>query len=123
LENVFVQAAEKGISCYQVHGLSLGNAVVNASSGSSVECKNVLDLELVRVRAPKLGPNVPVIVIEGVREAVVEFCSAPESSPALVQLRGDGNRGITVALNRVSKQTQEVACADGASEKAVVRRI
>ena len=123
LENVFVQAAEKGISCYQVHGLSLGNAVVNSSSGSSVECKNVLDLELVRVRAPKLGPKAPVIVIEGVREAVVEFCSAPENSPALVQLRGDGNRDITLALNRVSKQTQEVACADGASEKAVVRRI
>ena len=123
LENVFVQAAEKGVSCYQVHGFSLGNAVVNAKSGSPVECKKVLDLELVRVRAPKSGPNVPVIVLEEVREAMVESCSAPESSPALLHVKGDSNRDITLALNRVSKQTQEVMFADGTSEKAVVRRM
>jgi len=123
LENVFVQAAEKGVSCYQVHGFSLSNSVVNAQSGSPVECKNVLDLELVRLRAPKSRPNVPVIVLEGVREAMVESCSAPESSPALLRVKGGSNRDITLALNRVSKQTQEVAFADGASEEAVVRRI
>lgn len=123
LENVFVNAADKGISCYQVHGLSVSNAVVNANSRPSVECKNVLDLELVRVRSPKSEPNVPAIVLEDVNGAMVQSCSAAESSPALVQLKGKGNRDITLALNRVSKQTQEVAFADGASEAAVVRRI
>src|SRR6266581_2290105 len=53
----------------------------------------------------------------------VQGCSRQRSSPALVQLRGDGNRDITLALNRVSKQTQEVVFADGASEQGVVRRI
>jgi len=123
LDNVFIKAADKGISCYQVHGFSLGNAVVNANSGPSVECKNVVDLELVRVRTPKSQPNVPVIAMEEVHEAMVQSCSAAETSPALVQLRGDGNRDITLALNRVSKPTQEVVFADGASEEAVVRRI
>ena len=123
LDNVFVNAAEKGISCYQVHGFSLNNAVVNASSGPSVECKNVLDLELVHVQAPKSEPQAPVIALEEVHEAMIQSCSAAESSPALVQLRGHNNREITLALNRVSKQTQEVVFADGASEEAVVRRI
>jgi len=123
LDNVFIKAADKGISCYQVHGFSLSNAVVNANSGPSVECKNVLDLELVRVRTQKSQPNVPVIAMEEVHEAIVQSCSAAESSPALVQLRGDGNRDVTLALNRVAKQTEEVVFADGASEKAVVRRI
>src|ERR1700730_720612 len=123
LHNVFVKAAEKGISCYQVHEFSVSNAVVNVNSGPSVQCKNALDLELIRVRAPKSQPNVPVIALENVHQAMVESCSAAESSPALVQLRGDGNRNITLALNRVSKQTQEVVFADGASEQGVVRRI
>ena len=84
---------------------------------------NDVDLELVRVRAPKSEPKVPVIALEDVREAMIQSCSAAESSPALVQLRGHSNRDITLALNRVSKQTQEVVFADGASEEAVVRRI
>jgi len=123
LDNVFIKAADKGISCYQVHGFSLSNAVVNANSGPAVECTNVLDLELVRVRTPKSQPNVPVIAMEEVHEAMVQSCSAAESGSALVQLRGAGNRDITLALNRVSKPTQEVAFTDGATEKAVVRRI
>jgi hypothetical protein len=106
-----------------VHGFNLSNAVVNTNRGPSVECKNVFDIELVRVRAPKSQPNATVIALEDVHEAMVQSCSAAESSPALVQLRGDGNRDITLALNRVSKQTQEVVFADGASEQAVLRRI
>jgi len=123
LDNVFVKAAGKGISCYQAHRLSLGNVVVNASMGPSLECKNVHNLELVRVRAPMSQPDAPVIALEDVHEAVVESCSAADGSPALVQLRGEGNRDITLALNRVSQKTQEVAFTDGASEHAVVRRI
>lgn len=122
LENIFVQAAE-GISCYQVHGFSLSNAVVNASSGPALGCKNVLDIDLARIRTPKLESKVPAIMLEDVHGAMVESCSATESSPALVQLKGEGNRDITLALNRVSKQTQEVAFTNGASEQAVVRRI
>ncbi len=68
-----------------MHGFSLSNAAVNAKGRSRVECKNVLDLELVRVRAAT----------------------------------GD----ITLALNRVSDRTQEVAFENGASEHAVVKRI
>jgi len=123
LNNLFVKAADRGISCYQVRGLSVNNAVVNSTSGPSVECKKVLDLELVRIRPPKTQPNVPVIALEDVRGAMVQSCSAPESSPALVQLKGEGNQDITLALNRVSAPAQEVAFTDGASERAVVKRI
>src|SRR5262249_39482454 len=122
LENVFVKGAEKGISCYQVRGFSLSNAVVNAGSGSPVDCRHVLDLELFRVRVPHSKPEAPTLALEEVREAMVESCSAAESSPALVQLKGTGNRDITLALNRVSKGTQEVVFVDGASEQAVLRR-
>ncbi len=123
LENVFVNAAENGISCYQVHRFSLSNAVLNTDRGPSVGCKNVSDLELVRVRSPKSEPKVPAIVMEGVHGAVVQSCSASESSAALVQLRGEGNRDVTLALNRVSPPAQESVFTDGASEAAVVKRI
>jgi polygalacturonase len=123
LENMVVKSAAKGISCNQVHGLSLCNTVVNASSGPSVECKNVFDLELIRIRALKSEPKVPAITLEKVHEAVIQSCSAAESSPTLVRLKGDGNRNVALALNRVANQTQEVEFTDGASEHAVVRRI
>lgn len=122
LENVFVQAAEKGISCYQVHGFNLSNVVAHAENGPAIECKSVEDLGLAHIRAPKLEATVPAIVVEDVHGAMVESCSAAESSPALVQINGDGNRDITLALNRVSNQTQEVTFTNGASEQAVVRR-
>jgi hypothetical protein len=88
-----------------------------------VECKNVLNLDLIRVRTSKSQSNAPLIVLEDVQEAMVQSCSTTENSPALVQLKGDHNRDATLALNRVSKPTQEVVFTDGASEKAVVRRI
>lgn len=122
LENVFVNA-ERGISSYQVHGFGLSNAVVNTNSGPPVACKNIVDLEMVRVRFPKSEPNVPAMLLEDVHGAMVQSCSTTETSPALVQLKGQGSRDVTLALNRVSKQTSEVAFADGASEQAVVRRI
>ncbi|MBV8891771.1 MAG: glycoside hydrolase family 28 protein [Acidobacteria bacterium] len=123
LENIFVRTAEEGISCYQVHGLSLSNAVVNANSGPAVKCKNVLDLDLVRVRAANIDSKMPAMLVEDVHGAMVESCSAQESSPALVEVKGKGNRDIMLAMNRVSNHTQEVAFTDGASEQAVVRRI
>ena len=117
MENVFMQATENGISFYQVHGLGLRNAVVNVSSGSSVECKNVFDLELARALAPKSEPNVPGIVLEEVREAKVESVRLSGSRLALVEVKGEGNRDITLALNRISKQTQEVAFATARQNK------
>lgn len=92
------------------------------SSCAAIECKNVRDLELVRVRASKPGPNEPAIGLEEVREAVVQSCSAAAGASALVRLKGEGNHEITLALNRVSKQTKEVVFTDGASEDSVVRR-
>jgi hypothetical protein len=123
LDNVFMKAAERGISCYQVHGFSLTNAIVSGNGGHSVECKKVCDLELVRVRNPGSQQSEPVISLQDVRGAMVQSCSANESSSALVQVNGDGNRDITLALNRVSKPTQEVAFTNGATENAVVKRV
>jgi polygalacturonase len=123
LDNVFVNAAERGVSCYQVRGFSLSNAIVSGKGGPSVECKKVRDLELVRVRNPKSQQNEPVISLEDVQGAMVQSCSANESSSALVQVTGDGNQDITLALNRVSKPTQEVVFTNGATENAVVRRV
>jgi polygalacturonase len=122
LDNVFVKAAGKGVSCSHARGFSLSNAVVNAESGPPIQCKNVRDLELVRVRTSKPGPNEPAVGLEEVQEAVVQSCSAAAGSSALVRLKGGGNRDITLSLNRVSEQTKEVVFTDGASEHSVVRR-
>lgn len=54
---------------------------------------------------------------------MVQSCSVAGGSPALVELKGEGSQGITLALNRVSVSTQEVVFAGGASEEAVVKRI
>ena len=106
-----------------MHELSLSNAVVNANGGPAVGCKKVLDLELVRVRSLKSEAKEPAIVLEDVHGATVQSCSAAQGSTALLQLKGEGNQDVTLALNRVSKRTQEVVFSDGASEQAVVKRI
>ncbi len=122
LENVFVKATQSGIFCSQVHGLSLGNAVVNAAHGPSVQCRNIHDLELVRVRAPKPEPDAPVIELGAVQQALIESCSAAAGSPALVRLTGTANEDLALALNRVSKHSQEIEFRNGASKEAVVSR-
>src|ERR1022692_156773 len=122
LDNIFVKAAAKGVSCSHAHGFSLSNAVVNAESGSPIECKNVRELELVRVRTSKPAPNDPGIDLEEVQEALVQSCAAAVGTSALVRLKGGGNRDITLALNRVSEPTKEAVFTDGASEHSVVRR-
>jgi len=121
LENVFVKAAQTGVSCYQVRALSLSNMVVNAETGPPLECKNVRDVEVIRVRAPKVEANVPVIELKAVQDAVIESCATASDGAALIRVSGGGNRDITLALNRVSKESKEIVFADGASEQAVVK--
>jgi glycosyl hydrolase family 28/pectate lyase-like protein len=123
LDNVFVKAAERGVSCYQVQGFSLNNAIVSDNVGPSVECKKVRDLELVRVRNPKSQQNKPVISLEEVQGAMVQSCSVAGSSSALVQVNGDGNRDITLALNRVPEPAREVVFSNGAAETAIVKHV
>ncbi len=122
LENIFVKAAQQGVSSYQVRGLSLSNMVVNAESGPSVACRNVRDVELIRVRAPKPEPNAPMIELKEVQQAVVQSCSAGSNGRALVRLTGPGNGDVSLALNRVSHSSKEIVFTEGASEQAVVRR-
>ena len=122
LDNIFVKAAAKGITCSHARGFSLSNGVVNADSGPSIGCESVRDLELVRVRAAKLVPNEPGIEFDNVQDAIVQSCSTVAGSPALLRLNGEGNRDITVALNRVSEPTREVEFTNGALEHSVLRR-
>ena len=121
LDRIFVNKATKGVSCSHAQELCLTNSKVKADAGPAISCENVRDLEFARVRTSN-PPTEPGLDFENVEQAVVQSCSPNIGSPALLRLKKEGNRGITLALNRVSEPTKEVVFADGATERSVVRR-
>jgi len=123
LNDVRIISAETGVQCSGVRGMTFENVVANPDSGAPVSLANVRDVELLRVRTEKPDPTQPVIRMERVQNAVVQSCSSVEGSPALLEVKGAENKGISLALNRVPKGMKEVAFMDGAAEDAVLRRV
>jgi glycosyl hydrolase family 28 len=123
LNDVRIISAGTGVQCSEVRGMTFENVVANPDSGAAVSLANVRDVELLRVRTEKPDATQPAIRMEGVQNAVVQSCSSVEGRPALLEVKGAENKGISLALNRVPKGMKEVAFMDGAAEDAVSRRV
>jgi polygalacturonase len=118
-----VASSTTGVAVSGVRGASFENLQIYPDGGSPFNFKDAEDLELVRVRTNKVGGDLPVIVLERVKNAAIESCTAVPGNTALISVAGRENREISLALNRPPLGATEVVYADGATQDAVTRRI
>ena len=112
-----------GVAVSGARGASFENLQIYPEVGSPLNFKDAEDLELTRVRTNKVGGDLPVIVLERVKNAAIESCTAVPGNTALIKVTGRENREISLALNRPPLGATELVYADGATRDAVTRRV
>lgn len=122
LNNIIASRADRGITCANVHGLVFDGIVAEAQQGALLSAHTIRDLEISRLVARNGSADEPAIRLENVNGAVVHSCAAPESSQTFLQLKGTGNRDISLCTNRMPHATREVEYVEGASDSAIVSR-
>src|SRR5215813_926462 len=122
LENVTVNGVESGLTCSNTQQARFERLSVNSAAGPSYLFSDLRELELSSLRSAKANAEQVVIRMERVENVSVTSCTAPESSRALIEVRGTGSRDVVLALNRVPKGVQEVAFAEGADTSVVEKR-
>ena len=122
LENVNVNGVGIGLTCSNTLQARFERVTVNPDNGPPFSFSDVRDLEVSRLRSAKAAAEQVVIRMERVENVSVTACTAPESSRALLEVRGPGSKDVVLALNRVPKGVQEVAFVEGADTSAVEKR-
>ena len=122
LSNVVVDDAGSGVTCTNAIGAVFDNITVNAEKGAALNVDDVRELEVYRftTRKPKTGE--PVVRFQNVKDAVVQSCTAAEGTGTFLELKGAGNRDISLLGNRLARAAREVGFVAGATEDAIVKR-
>jgi polygalacturonase len=107
LSNVQATGAKAGIRCENAKDVVLENISLQPRSGPAVEIRNVTNLEVFRLAVEKPNDGVPVILLNGVAQALVHGCKVAAGSGAFVQLSGDTNQDIAVEGNRLAAGVKE----------------
>jgi polygalacturonase len=123
ISNFAVNGAGTGISCSNVSGMIFNNIVMNAEKGPAMAVADVRGIEVHRFTDRNPQKDQPVIRLEGVNDGLIESCTASEGTGTFLELRGSATRDISLIANRLTRASQEVAFAGGASEAAVIRRL
>ena len=123
INNLVVNGAGAGIVCSNAAGMVFDNVVINAAKGPAMEASDVRGIEVHRLRAPNPGKEQPVIRFQNVNDGLIQSSKAEEGTGTFLELKGTGNRDVSLIANRLSAASQEVAFVGGASESAVVKRI
>jgi polygalacturonase len=123
VSNLVVTGAGAGITCSNVAGMTFDNIVIKAEKGPAMEVAGVRGIEIYRFsdRNPKMDQ--PVIRFENVDDALIQSCSGTEGTGTFLELKGAGNREISLITNRLGRAAKEVTFVAGASESAVVKRL
>lgn len=122
ISNFVVNGAGTGISCSNVAGMTFDNIAINAAKGPALTVSDVSGLEVYRFTDRNPQKDQPSIRIENVSDGLFQSCTAVEGTGTFLELKGPGNREISLMGNRLARASKEVAFAGGASESAVVRR-
>jgi polygalacturonase len=122
LENLNVNGVGTGLTCSNTQQTRFERVAVNADIGPSFSFSDARDLEVSHLRSARAPAEQVVIRMERVENVSVTSCVAPESSRALLEVRGPGSKDVVLALNRVPKGVQEVAFVEGADTSVVEKR-
>jgi hypothetical protein len=122
LSDVMVDDAATGVTCTNAIGAVFDNVVVNAHKGPALNLDDARDVEVYRFSTRKPRTGDPVMRLENVKNAVVQSCTAAEGTGTFLELKGTGNRDISLLGNRLARAAREIDFAEGATEDAIVKR-
>ena len=122
LSDVVVDDAAAGVTCTNAIGAVFDNVMVNAEKGPALHVDHAREVEVYRftTRKPKAGD--PVVRFENVNDAVVQSCTAAAGTGTFLELRGTGNRDLSLFANRLTRAAREIDFVGGATEDAIVKR-
>ena len=83
----------------------------------------VRDLEVHRLSGKKPAKQQAIIRLENVAGGLIQSCAAAEGTGTFLELKGPGNRDISLITNRLGSASQEIGFIEGASESAIVKRL
>ena len=121
LSNVVVDDAATGVTCTNAIGAVFDNVTVNAEKGPALHVDDAREVEIYRFTTRKPGAGEPEVRFENVKNAVVQSCTAAEGTGTFLELKGTGNRDISLFGNRLARATREITFIAGATEDAIVR--
>jgi polygalacturonase len=119
----FVVNAGEGISCSHVSGVIFDNVAIESGKGPMMTARAVYDLEVHRLSGKKPTKQQTIIRLENVIGGVIQLCAAAEGTGTFLELRGPGNRDISLIANRLGRASQEIGFLEGASESAIAKRL
>lgn len=118
----FVADAGEGIFCSNVSGIRFDNIAVNADKGPAMSAADVREIEVYRFSAKRPKRDQPAIRFQNVNDGLIHSSTAAEGTGTFLELKGSGNREISLIANRLARASQEIGFVEGASETAVVKR-
>ena len=80
------------------------------------------EVEVYRFTTRKPRAGEPVVRFENVKDAVVQSCTAAEGTGTFLELKGTGNRDISLFGNRLARAAREIGFVGDATEDAIVKR-
>lgn len=122
LSNVVATDADRGITCTNVKGMTFDNIAIEPGEGPALSVDAVRDLEIHRFTARNPPREEPIIRFENVNGAILQSCTASDRTGTFLQVKGSGNRNISMIANRLARSKHEVEFIEGASESDIVRR-
>ena len=107
LSNVQATGAKAGIRCENAKDVVLEEINLQARSGSTVEVRNVKNLEVLRLAVEKPNEGAPVVVLNGVTQALVHGCKVSAGPGVFARLSGDANQDVAFESNRLAAGVKE----------------
>ena len=107
LSDVQATGAKAGIRCENAKDVVLADISLQPRSGPAVEARNVKNLEVFRLAVEKPNDGVPVVMLNGVTQALVHGCKVAAGPGVFVQFSNQTNQGVVVESNRLAAGMKE----------------
>jgi polygalacturonase len=121
ISNFVAHGAGTGITCSNVAGMNFENVAIQAEKGPALEVSNVRDIEIRRFSDRNPKKDQPAIRFENVSDGLIHSCTAAAGAGAFLEIKGTGNRDISLMANRLGRAAREVVLTAGATEAAIVK--
>jgi polygalacturonase len=118
IENLHVEGAKTGITCLHVKGMVLSRASLDVATGPPASFHAVEDLDIAHFRASSTTTD-PAIRMNDVHDVLISSSRATSGRPVFVELSGASSTAITLSLNRIAPDVQELAFTGGATADAI----
>ena len=107
LYNVQATDAKAGIRCENARDVVLEDISLQPRSGPALEARNVTNLEVFRLAVEKPNEGAPVLLLNGVAQALAHGCKVAAGPGAFVRVSGDTNAAIALENNRLAGGVKE----------------